>query len=352
MTPLAALIAARIRATGPITLAQYMAEALMHPLHGYYATRDPFGRAGDFTTAPEMSQMFGELIGLCLAQSWLDQGRPDPFLLVELGPGRGTLMADAMRATLRVDGFHGAHSLHLVETSPTLRAEQSGRLPHAHWHASLETVPDGPVFLIANEFFDALPIRQFVRDGSKWRERVVGLQEGHLAFGLGPPAPVSHVAHRLADTTDGDIVEYCPALGPIVSDIGRRVGKHGGAALIIDYGDWRSRGDTFQALRQHGFVDPFAAPGETDLTAHVDFEAIALSASPARATTMTPQGTFLKRLGIEARTARLSANLTGQALVSHLAAYRRLTDQHQMGHLFKVMGLHPERAPPPPGFAA
>jgi NADH dehydrogenase [ubiquinone] 1 alpha subcomplex assembly factor 7 len=352
MTALAGLMAARIRATGPITLADYMAEALMHPAHGYYATRDPFGAAGDFTTAPEISQMFGELIGLCLAQAWRDQGAPAQIVLAELGPGRGTLMADALRATARVPGFHAALRLHLVETSPALRAAQGRLLPQATWAAGVDDLPEGPLFLIANEFLDALPVRQFVRAGALWRERMIGLSEGRLAFGLAPPAPVAALAHRLADTAEGGIVEICPALPAIVAEIGRRIAAHGGVALIIDYGDWRSRGDTLQALSRHRVADPLAAPGEADLTTHVDFEAVARAAAPARVTGMTPQGSFLRALGIDTRAAILARGLTGAARDSHLAALHRLTDPGQMGHLFKVMGLYPDGAPPPPGLAA
>ena len=188
MTPLAGILAARIAATGPISVAEYMAECLMHPRHGYYSTRDPFGQAGDFTTAPEISQMFGELIGLFLAQCWLDQGCPDPFVLAEIGPGRGTLMADALRAMRTVPGLVDAARLHLVETSPTLRARQAATLGAAvtAWHDRVEDLPEGPLYLVANEFFDALPIRQFLRSGSGWRERHVTVTEGRLAPAFGP----------------------------------------------------------------------------------------------------------------------------------------------------------------------
>jgi SAM-dependent MidA family methyltransferase len=345
MTALLARLTARIRATGPITLADYMAEALGH----YYATRDPLGRAGDFTTAPEISQMFGELLGLCLAQAWLDQGAPTPVTLAELGPGRGTLMADALRATARVPGF--APTVHLVETSPSLRAAQARLLPQATWHDTVATLPESPLLLIANEFLDALPIRQFVRAGQMWQERMIGLSGDTLTFGLAPPAPVPALADRMADTHDGDIVEHCPALAPIVSEIARRIATHGGAALFVDYGDWRSRGDTLQALRKHAYADPLTAPGDADLTAHVDFESIARAAAPARVSAMTTQSALLRALGIDTRAAILARNLTGPALESHRAALHRLTDPAQMGHLFKAIAIHPPNAPPPPGFA-
>jgi NADH dehydrogenase [ubiquinone] 1 alpha subcomplex assembly factor 7 len=349
MTPLARLLARRIATAGPMTVADYMAECLMHPVHGYYTTRDPFGAKGDFTTAPEISQIFGELMGLCLAQSWLDQGAPPSIILAELGPGRGTLMADALRATQGVPGFHAALSVHFVETSATLRRAQQARVPAATWHDDVATIPDGPLFLIANEFFDALPIRQFIRDGQGWRERVIGLEGERLVFGLTAAAPLGLLDHRLADTTTGDLVEVCPTLAPIAAAIGRRIATHGGAALIVDYGDWRSLGDTLQALSAHAMTDPLLAPGETDLTAHVDFESLALAAQPARPTRLAPQRVFLERLGIHARADVLARGLTGAAMESHLAACRRLTHPDEMGQLFRVMGLFRDQSLPPPG---
>ena len=349
MTPLGRLIAARIAATGPISLAEFMADCLMHPQHGYYAAREPFGTAGDFTTAPEISQMFGELIGLALAQTWLDQGALPRFTLAELGPGRGTLMADVLRATAGVPGFHDAANLHLVETSPRLRDVQAKSLPGAVWHDTVATLPDAPLYLIANELFDALPIRQFIRDGTGWRERMIGLDGQALVWGLSEARVFGPLAQRLTDTKNGDLVEICPSLPAIIAEIGTRIGEYGGAALIIDYGDWRSQGDTLQAVQAHATADPLAKPGLADLTAHVDFEAIARACAPARHTRLTPQGVFLERLGLATRAARLAQRLDGSALDSHLAAFRRLTDPAEMGHLFKVMGLLPPHAPPLPG---
>lgn len=344
------ILAARIARTGPMTLAEYMAEALLHPDHGYYSTREPFGSAGDFVTAPEISQMFGEMIGLCLAQCWIDQGSPAPFALAELGPGRGTLMADILRATRAVPGFHDALELHLVEASPRLEALQSEALPSATWHAQVHDLPQMPLFLVANEFFDALPIRQFQRDGDGWRERVVGLNDkGALTLGLTTPAPIAALQHRLEDTRDGDIVELCPALPAAVSEIGTRIATHGGAALIIDYGDWRSLGDTLQALKGHHATDPFADPGSADLTAHVDFEAIANATALAAHTRLATQGVFLERLGITQRAQTLAQRLSGDALTNHVAAHRRLTHPDEMGDLFKVLGLYPSDAQPPAG---
>ncbi|WP_210527023.1 class I SAM-dependent methyltransferase [Rubellimicrobium arenae] len=351
MTPLATLLAERIAATGPMTVAEYMGDCLLHPRYGYYATRDPLGASGDFTTSPEISQMFGELLGLCLAQAWLDQGAPSPVLLAEIGPGRGTLMADVLRATRRVPGFHAALSVHLVEASPVLRAEQARRVPGARWHDRIEELPEGPLLLLANEFFDALPIRQFLRVPMGWAERVVGLAGDRLAWGLRPLGPVPALEPRLADTRDGEVVELCPALPGLVAEIGRRIATHGGAAVIVDYGDWRLSGDTFQAVARHAHADPLEAPGEADLTAHVDFATVAQAAAPARATPMVTQGDLLLRLGIAQRAEALAQNLEGDRLTSHLAALRRLTHAEEMGTLFKAIGLYPAPAPMLPGFA-
>jgi len=348
MTPLAQRLATRIRAGGPMSLADFMAAALMDPDHGYYATRDPFGAAGDFVTAPEISQMFGELLGLWLAQVWQDQGAPARIILAEPGPGRGTLMADVLRATRKVPGFHAALSLHLVETSPELRRIQAERLPDAHWHDDVATLPEGPLFLLANEFLDALPIRQFRRDGSGWAERVVTLQEDRLAFALARTAPPAMLAAH-EEAPAGTTVEYCPALPGIVGMIGDRIARHGGAALFIDYGGRGGTGDTLQALRAHHPVDPLAEPGLADLTAHVDFAAIARAAPPARVTPLVTQGLFLERLGITPRAQALAAGLAGEALESHVAAHRRLTHPDEMGSLFKVIGIAPPDAPPLPG---
>lgn len=349
MTPAEQIIRRQIGQTGPLTIAQFMQIALAHPEHGYYTTRDPLGAGGDFTTAPEISQMFGELIGLALAQAWSDQGAPARFLLAELGPGRGTLMADALRATARVPGFHEAAETWLVETSPKLRAAQAERLPGAHWAERLEDLPEAPLFLVANEFFDALPIRQFVREGEGWRERHVGLAHDRLSFGLGPPAKLAMLAHRLDDTRDGDLVEVCPQSSAIMSELNRRIAGLGGAALIIDYGDWRSLGDTLQALARHKRVHPLEKPGEADLTAHVDFEALARAAPSLKTSRLTAQGVFLERLGIAARAQALAAGLDGPRLTSHIAAHRRLTHPDEMGTLFKVMGFVPQDAPMLPG---
>ena len=352
MTPLEDLLIRQIAATGPISLADYMAQCLLHPKHGYYATRDPFGAKGDFTTAPEISQMFGELMGLCLAQSWLDQGAPNPFVLAEIGPGRGTLMADILRATRGVAGFHSAVQVWLIEASATLKSVQHQTLAAypVQWAESVDALPDAPLFLIANEFFDALPIRQFTRDPAGWRETMVGLAQDRLTLGQSAAAPIALLDPRLPDTKPGDVVEICPALPAIVTSISARIRSHGGAAIFIDYGDWRARGDTFQAIENHAFAAVLEHPGAADLTAHVDFEAIARAAAPCPCTAMIRQGDLLARLGIHARAQILAQKLHGAALESHLAATRRLTDPTEMGTLFKALALHAPNTLPPPGF--
>ncbi|MCF6432230.1 MULTISPECIES: class I SAM-dependent methyltransferase [unclassified Leisingera] len=346
-------LAARIQADGPMSVAAYMGECLLHPQYGYYTTRDPLGAKGDFTTASEISQMYGELIGLALAQCWLDQGAPAPFTLAELGPGRGTLMADLLRATRGVPGFHAAMQIKLIEASPKLRSTQARTLEAyaPEWLNSADALPDQPLLLVANEFFDALPIRQFIRSGDNWSERRIGLTDGRLAFGLSPAAPQPALDHRLQDTQEGDLVEICDAAAPVTQAIASRIAAHGGAALIVDYGDWRALGDTLQALRAHKPADPLLAPGEADLTAHVDFEALAIAAKTAGCayTRLTPQGVFLERLGITDRARALAAPLQGEPLDSLIAAHRRLTHPDEMGNLFKVLGLYPSTAAPLPG---
>ena len=344
-------IKARVAAHGPMRLDEYMSTCLLHPTLGYYTTQTPFGQAGDFVTAPEISQMFGELIGLSLAQAWLDQGAPAPFTLAELGPGRGTLMKDMLRACTAVPGFCDAAQIVMVEASAALRDVQRASLSDRQitYLDTLDDLPTQPLFLIANEFFDALPIRQFVRDGGLWRERQIGLENNALAFGLGPASDQPTLKPRLEDTQNGDLIEVCAGIAPVLSTIGHRIDHHGGAALLIDYGDWRSLGDTFQALRDHAPVDPLETPGEADLTAHVDFEALAQAAAPSAFTRITPQGVFLERLGITQRAQSLAASLAGAALDTHIAAHRRLTHPQEMGNLFKVMGLYPQGSNPPPG---
>jgi NADH dehydrogenase [ubiquinone] 1 alpha subcomplex assembly factor 7 len=350
MTPLARLLAERIRETGPITVADYMAECLLHPVHGYYTTRDPFGAKGDFTTAPEISQMFGELLGLALAQAWLDRGSPAPFTLAELGPGRGTLMADILRATKGVPGFHAGAQVVLVEASPVLRTVQGKALSgHAPiWLDRIEDLPENPLFLVANEFLDALPIRQFQNGPQGWQERLIGLRDDHLTFGLSASLPRVPDTAAFRNAPEGALVEDNAVARMAVAEVSTRIARAGGVAYWIDYGGWRSEGDTLQALRQHAPDGPLAHPGQADLTAHVDFEPLA---ALAQAFAYDTQGAVLTRLGIDARAERLARNLTGAGLESHRAAHRRLTHPEEMGSLFKVLAVTSAGAPPPPGFA-
>ena len=320
---------------GPMPVARWMALCNAH----YYATRDPLGAAGDFTTAPEISQMFGELVGLALADAWVRAGSPAKVRLVELGPGRGTLMADLLRATARVPGF--APSVHFVEASPTLRAAQAERVPGAHWHDTLAQVPDdAALLLVANEFFDALPVRQFERAGDGWHERCVG---PGFAPVLGNPVPL------FVEAPAGTVMENSPASTAIVAEIGARMEAHGGVAVIVDYGyAGPATGDTLQAVRAHAFADPFAEPGEVDLTAHVDFSALATAAGVA-AHGPVGQGAWLKALGIAARATALKAKARPAQIEAIDAATARLTGE--MGELFKVMALTGRDWPTPAGFA-
>ncbi|MFT0859472.1 class I SAM-dependent methyltransferase [Ancylobacter sp. G4_0304] len=349
-TGLAALIARRIAADGPMNVAEYMAECLFHPQHGYYTTHEPFGAAGDFVTAPEISQMFGELLGLWAADCWMRMGSPPRFILAELGPGRGTMMADVLRATRIVPGFHAAAQVVLVEASPRLRAKQAATLSAypVDWRGRFEDIPDGPLILLANEFFDALPIRQFVRTATGIAERMVGLgEDGALAFGLRPDArPDPADAARLMAAREGALLEVCPSGTAIAGDIAARVSREGGTALFIDYGHAGGFGDTLQALKSHAYDDVLAHPGDADLTAHVDFAALAQAGMAAGALALgpIPQGAFLARLGIAARAERLKAKAAPDAAAAIDAATRRLagTGKDEMGALFKALALvHP-----------
>lgn len=278
---LKARIVRHIRRQGPISVAAFMAMALHDPRAGYYARHDPLGRTGDFITAPEISQIFGELVGLWVADLWQRLGRPDPVVLAELGPGRGTLMADLLRAAATVPGFRRALRLYLIEASPLLRAEQQHRLAAAdpRFVDSIEALPPAPLLLLANEFLDALPIRQLVRGHLEWGERLVGLDaEDRLAFVEGPESPALTllVPAALRALPPGSIVEICPAAAALAAALGERFARSPGAALVIDYGYFPSRpGPTLSALRHHQPVGVLDNPGDADLSAHVDFAALA-----------------------------------------------------------------------------
>ena len=348
LTTLCDLLRKRIVADGPITVADYMADCLMHPEYGYYTHQEVFGRQGDFVTAPEISQMFGEMVSLALGSAWQAQGSPKNAVLVELGPGKGTLMRDLRRIAPAISGFEQL-PVHMLESAPKLREIQAETIPGVIHHSDINSLPQAPLFLIANEFFDALPIRQFCRTEGAWEEVLVGERGGTLSFGRAAPQLFDFLTHRLDDTQPGDTVEYCPALTPVMAEISERITVHGGAALIVDYGDWRSKGDTLQAIGDHKMANPLTAPGMTDLTAHIDFEAIFNGAAPATASRLTTQGVFLERLGITQRAQALAQKMTGNTLKVHIAAHRRLTHPDEMGSLFKVMGLAANAAGLPPG---
>ncbi len=353
-TPLARLIREIIVTDGPVSVARFMDLCLGHPSHGYYMTRDPFGVSGDFTTAPEISQMFGELLGLWVAGLWQQMGCPEQVALVELGPGRGTLMADALRAARALPPFRAALACHLVEMSPVLQQAQHQRLAGSgvptQWHRSIDRLPDDrPLIVIANEFFDALPVHQFVRQGGAWHERQIGLDAaGRFCFGLaGAAADV-----RLPDGQESDVRELCPQGATIVDALGRRLAAQGGALLAIDYGYARpAAGDTVQALRRHRSEDMLARPGEADLTAHVDFSALAAAGRRAGLLSwpLLTQGALLIRLGLGERAAALAASAPGRADEIE-AACHRLAGPDAMGHLFKALCLTAPGMPAPPAF--
>ena len=337
--------------TAPERLDRFMARAVS----AYYAGRDPFGRGGDFTTAPEISQAFGECLGLWAAVTWQAMGRPDPVLLVELGPGRGTLMADALRAAADVAApFRAALRVHLVEASPRLRDAQRARLDGAveAWHDDFDGVPPGPAIVLANEFFDALPIRQFVRRGAEWRERSV-------AGGAFVEGPTEDAPPLPADAPEGAVQEVSEAGRALAASLGARLAAQGGAALVLDYGPAAGGfGDSLQALRDHEAADPLAEPGAADITAHVDFAALAAAARSAGAAAHgpLPQGLFLQRLGLMSRAAVLAraAQMAGKGPQAGpiLSGAERLVAPERMGRLFKALCLCDPALPPPPGFEA
>ena len=349
-----------IASEGPISVERFMALALNDPQHGYYMTRDPLGAAGDFVTAPEISQMFGELLGVWAADLWLRMGAPKPLRLIELGPGRGTLMADALRAARACPEFLQAIDVHLIETSPILAAKQQSALANAEapvtWRRAIETAPPGPAIILANEFFDALPVRHYVRTASGWRQRVVGMDaEGALLFGAAAE-PESLID---LDAPPGTILEVGAVAQALMAGVARRLVEQGGAALAIDYGYLRTGlGETLQAVRGHAPTKPLANPGEADLTAHVDFSALARAAMGAGATVYGPveQGDFLRRLGIEARAARLKRDASAEQARTIDSALARLTGGNApgspgMGRLFKVLAVACPACPAPAGFA-
>lgn len=354
MTGCAREIRRIIAAQGPISVGEFMRIALTDPEFGYYVRRNPI--SGDFITAPEISQVFGELIGLFFVQLWEDHGRPRRFHLVELGPGRGTLMADMLRAARIRPQFLDSAMIDLVEVSPVLAEHQRRALAPrpVTWHRDLRDAPAGaPVFIIANEFFDALPVRQFVRSSGRWHERKIALDHGRFHFVQHPePAPEEVIPARLRDAPDGAVFEFSADAQHIAGEIAARIVRTGGAALIVDYGHTRSGfADTFQAVQRHKFADPLADPGEADLTFHVNFEVLAQAAEAQNATAFGPvtQGRFLTALGIRERGEILKRSAPAYAQMID-SGVERLIGETQMGQLFKMLAITAPDSPPPPGF--
>ncbi|HEV2300354.1 MAG TPA: SAM-dependent methyltransferase [Stellaceae bacterium] len=359
MTSLGERLDRRIRSEGPLSLSQFMALALHDPEAGYYARRQPIGREGDYVTAPEMSQVFGELIGLWCAELWTRMGRPDPVMLAELGPGRGVMAEDLLRAAAAVPDFRRALRLHLVEASPVLRAEQERRLGRAEPRcvASLDELPPGPLLVVANEFLDALPIRQLRRGREGWSERLVGLDaDGRRVFVGGPASRAAGllVPERLRRTAEpGSVVEICPAALALAALLGERFAREPGAALFIDYGYGEARaGATLRAFRRHRAVSALDEPGEADLSAAVDFAAFAEAARAAGAAVSGPvtQRQFLLALGVEMRLAALAKGASPEVRARLEAGVARLIDPGDMGVLFQAIAVSSPSLAPAAGF--
>lgn len=351
MSALEDIIKSQIAQNGPMDMGAFMGLALGHPEHGYYNTRDPFGVDGDFVTAPEISQMFGELVGVWVADCWMRLGSPARFVLLEAGPGRGTLMADALRATRKVDGFHEAAEVHLLEMSPVLKAVQARALDGVDvagrviWHESLESVPqDVPMIVIANEFFDALAVRQLIYQGGGWHERVVGIEGDALVFGL-RACPMA-LWPQFGKPREGDVFEFSPARENFMIALAARVKSQNGAGLVIDYGHMRSGfGDTVQGVSKHKFEDVLNHIGGIDITSHVDFEVLGdVCESQGVSYSWATQGEFLRSIGIEMRAAALKQTgkqAGGEAMEEAIEKdLQRLVGADQMGELFKVMGVY------------
>jgi NADH dehydrogenase [ubiquinone] 1 alpha subcomplex assembly factor 7 len=335
MPALEGIVRDLIIAEGPMPLDRYMALCLGHPEHGYYVTRDPFGTAGDFTTSPEISQVFGELLGVWVAQTWELLGAPRRFALVELGPGRGTLMADVIRVVQKLPACAKAADVHFVETSPALRMKQMEAVPQATWHGSVASLPGLPTILLANEFFDALPIRQFERKDGRMFERCVGLENGGLSIGLVP------TAFQIAVKGDG-IFEDSTVRDAVATAVGYHLTTVSGAALIIDYGHTKTTfGDTLQAMKAHQFCNITDHIGEADLTSHVDFAGLGRGfvRGGAHIAGLMTQGQFLQAMGLDARTQSLAAGKPEEKRRDIVSASERLANPAQMGELFKVMAV-------------
>lgn len=350
---LVARIREHIHADGPLTVAAYMERCLSY----YYHRRDPLGAKGDFITAPEISQIFGELVGLWCSVCWQRMGRPRAAL-VELGPGRGTLMCDALRATAQVPGFHDNISVHLVEISQSLKARQQEMLRGLHpllrWHERVEELPDLPLLLIANEFFDALPIHQWMRTQEGWAKRHIGFEQERFLFQDIPSAFPPPLPYPLPDVPAGALVETCEPALALMHRLGQHLRAHGGALLVVDYGYAQGTcADTLQAVRNHAYASVLETPGEIDLTAHVDFRALAAAAKQEGLAVYGPvgQGNFLRALGAEVRAAQLVNHASEPQRRAVLSGLERLLSPTQMGTLFQVMAICAPTMPPPEGFA-
>lgn len=374
---LESLIKEQIRAGGAITIADYMTLALSHPEYGYYMKRDPLGKEGDFTTSPEISQIFGEIIGGWLAHQWQSLGSPEEVALVELGAGRGTLMADILRATKNVTGFHTAISVHIVEISPTLRQKQwktlAGKHERIEWHDNMDSIPQLPLLLVANEFFDALPIRQFIRKKDGWHELMVGLMDGELAFATSESSAILPISIMPSDSMLEDlggiltnkekdewrninkeqVIETCEPAIMVVRQISEHIAKNDGAALIIDYGYTEgSKGNTLQAVRYHAYHPVLNNVGDADLTAHVDFLALIQAAQSESVNVhgVVPQGAFLMRLGAGERTTTLCKISNHEQQQSLISGLNRIASPTEMGELFKVMAITSKKITKAEGF--
>ena len=357
MTPLERKIRKQINASGPISVSNFMSTAMANPFHGYYQTRDPFGLTGDFITAPEISQVFGEILGLWCAVTWQKGNKPKELNLVELGPGRGTLMSDIMRSGITVPSFLDAVQIHLVETSDVLCKIQRQVLSNfkVHWHKTLDTIPQKPTLIIANEFFDALPVDQYVNTKQGWYERRVDYDEEKNKFFFMPYKKKNSIKipKQLQNARLGAVFENCPIGQKLADQIGRWICLHGVAAIIIDYGYTALNTlETLQAVKSHRTHNPLLEIGEADLTAHVDFSAISNSLKKGGVKVYGPinQGEFLLSLGIKARIKKLLEGANSKQTESLLEGCRRLTSSSQMGTLFKVIAVLPPNQPAPAGF--
>lgn len=343
-SPLMRIITDKIAKNGSISIMEYMDLALGHPEHGYYRKYDPLGVRGDFVTSPEISQIFGEMIGVWVAETWRQMGS-GPLRLVELGPGRGTLMADLLRATKKQPGFHESITVHMVETSPVLANAQYMQLRQMHeridWLDSIEEIPEGPMIVVANEFFDALPIRQYVMGGDGMRERRIRQNdEGALEYTLGPVG--LSLAKSGQKIPDGTVIENNPPARSIMRQLSERMAEEGGAALIIDYGYLGdAHHDTLQAVKAHAYHPILKEPGEADLTAHVDFLSLANIAQESGlfVAPLATQGAFLHAMGGDIRLKMLLDRAEDEQKKDLKEGYTRITDKHAMGELFKVLAV-------------